>query len=186
MKQLQEFVLRSQIILGGRRPPGRTANEPDDFDRGLAAVRLMCTHFVFGDNVRHRRSWYAIDDAQKAVYAATNTMPLYVGPRKQFVNLEWMMHCMNFFRFHMTSRDAYSLYHTMQDLLPHQKPSPWREPLKTGAYPLSRHWKGTYSYLHNSDLMKFRARNSSRRSRDHDDMEIIDLNVDEGKIQVCY
>ncbi|KAJ4296664.1 hypothetical protein N0V90_006712 [Kalmusia sp. IMI 367209] len=183
MVRLKEFVLQSRILLGGKRPPAAKNNEPDYVDASLAAVRLMCAHFLFDQEGQSCACWYAIDESQKAVYAATNTAPLYIGPKKNCLNMEWMLHCLNFFRYHMMTPDASSLYDTMKGMDVSQKPSPWRGPLQTGSYPLSRWWKGTYAFLEHDTLARFRAHSTSRKAKNYADMIVTDLNVDEGKIQ---
>ena len=61
----------------------------------------------------------------------------------------------------------------------HPHPSAWREQLKNGVQPLSKYWKGTYSFLDNSEVQKLRRQGPGKQV-------YIDKNVDEGKIQVRY
>lgn len=179
MAHLQTFVLKSRIMLGGKRPPISNLHEP--MNDSLSAIRLMLSHFLL-DQATPPGSWFAIDDAQKAVYASTNTAPIYIGPNKDVVNMEWVFHCMNFFRYHMTTPEL-PLHDAMQDLDASQRPSTWYEPLKPGSYPLGSHWKGTYAFLEHEDLARFRK--YARSQRGGEDSIFTDLNVDEGKIQVC-
>ena len=178
MTHLQTFVLRSRIMLGGKRPPNSNVREP--INDSLAAIRLMLSHFLL-DQTTPPGSWFAIDDAQQAVYAATNVAPIYLGPSKDVVNLEWVFQCMNFFRYHMTTREL-SLHAALEELDKTQRPSAWSEPLKPGTHPLVSHWKGTYAFLEHDDLVKFRK--YARFKQEGEDKVFIDLNVDEGKIQV--
>jgi hypothetical protein len=180
MERLKEFVLESRLLLGGRRPPPPKANEDPTVDVSLAAIRVMATHFLF-DQALQPGNWFAIDDAQKAVYAATNEAPLYGGPYKNILNMEWVLQCVNFFRYYMSGPLASDLHDTMQDLDESQKPSAWEEPLKSGSYPLGSHWKGTYAFLEHNDLRRFRK---LAREGKHAQQIFTDLYVDEGKIQV--
>jgi hypothetical protein len=180
MVRLKEFVLESRLLLGGRRPPPPKANEHPAVHVSLAAVRLMATHFLF-DQALQPGSWFAIDDAQKAVYAASNVVPLYIGPKKDVLNMDWALQCLNFFRYHMTVPDASYLHDTMRDLDESQKPSAWKGPLKPGSHPLGSHWKGTYAFLEHNDLARFRKLALSEK---HVSQIFTDLYVDEGKIQV--
>lgn len=180
MVRLKQFVMQSRLLLGGKRPPPPIDDKPACVSDSLAAVRLMATHFLF-DQVTPPGSWFAIDDAQKAVYAATNMAPLYLGPKKNTLNMDWVLQCLNFFRYYMTTPDASLMCEAMDDLDESQKPSAWREPLKSGSYPLSSHWKGTYAFLDHHDLARFRRYTNSKQDYDR---IFTDLNVDEGKIQV--
>ena len=179
MVRLKEFVLQSKLLLGGKRPPPSKPNDPAS--DSIAAIRIMLTHFLF-DQATPSGSWFAIDDAQRAVYAATNAAPIYLGPNKDVVNMEWMLQCLNFFRYYMTTPEASQLHDAMEDLEANQRPSAWREPLKSGSYPLASCWKGTYSFLEHNELVRFRKYASSK---DDDGGKVFtDMNVDEGKIQV--
>lgn len=145
----------------------------------LAAVKLMCSHFLFElEDAQH--NVFAIEESQRAVYLATNAAPIYVGPKLTTVNMDWVLHCLNFFRHHMMCEDTDTLFDNIRELSPNQKPSRWREPLREGAYPLSKHWKGTYSYLHWPEMKKLRALGPDETL----DEFISDKNIDEGKIQV--
>jgi hypothetical protein len=81
----------------------------------------------------------------------------------------------------MMNEDVASLYQAMKELSPCQKPSAWQEPIsRTGTYPLSKHWKGTYSFLDTAEVSKIRKLSSD----EFGDTYFCDKNVDEGKIQV--
>ncbi|KAF1972947.1 hypothetical protein BU23DRAFT_466658 [Bimuria novae-zelandiae CBS 107.79] len=175
MVLLRLFALESKLLVGGKRPPPAKPNQSTD--DSLLAARLMLSHFLF-DQATPLASWFAIDDAQKAVYAATNRAPLYLGPDKDLVNLEWTLQCMNFFRYYMTTPEASQLFDAMGGV---EVPSPWREPLKSGSRPFGQCWKGTYSFLDHNELVRFRKYASS--GKEDDGMIFADLNVDEGKIQ---
>jgi hypothetical protein len=150
---LRKFVVNSVLLLGGKRPPPAKGSEPKHVTSSLAAVRLMCAHFLFGmKGMKH--NVIGIDASQKAVYAPTNLAPLYIGKRLNEVNLEWCLHCFNFFHYYMANPEASQLHENMKDLDINDKPSIWREPLKSGSQPLSRCWKGTYAFLDPPDIKR--------------------------------
>lgn len=140
----------------------------------------MCAHFLFSvdDDKNFKRDIFPFDLSQQTVYTETSKEALYSGPTKTQVNMLWMLHCLNFFRNHMISEQTATLYRSFRDLEPGQRPSPWQAPLQTGAYPLSKHWKGTYSFLEIDELVQL------RNSAADDDFVFMDKNVDEGNIQV--
>ena len=170
--------MNSKLFLnGGKRPPLLGPNETHD--ASLPAVRIMLSHFLL-DGPRRPGTWFALDDAQKAVYAATNTAPIFTGPNRDVVNMEWILHCMNFFKFYMTSPDEKLFDLLEDDFGPSKRPTPWSEPLKSGTYPLTTRWYGTYSFMDHHPLALFRARTTMPRCGPH----IFDHNVGEGKVQV--
>jgi len=82
----------------------------------------------------------------------------------------------------MMNRENFTLADAIEDLSPLQKPTAWQESLKNGALPLSKYWKGTYSYMDPKEQKKLRA----LADDDDSDTYYHDHNIDEGKIQVWY
>ncbi|KAH7095765.1 hypothetical protein FB567DRAFT_566409 [Paraphoma chrysanthemicola] len=178
LQLLLNFVLGSKILLNNRRapPPGR--GEPNHVDSLLAAVKLMCSHFLFQlEGAQH--NVFAVEESQRVVYMATNSAPLYGGDDFTQVNMEWMLHCMHFFRHHMMNDEVASLFDAMDQLTPKQKPSAWQEPLRKGTHALGSHWKGTYAFLDVHEVLKLRKLPADEIG----DHYFCDKNVDEGKIQ---
>jgi hypothetical protein len=177
---LKNFVLNSKLLLNTRRAPRPQRNEPDFVHSALAAVKLMCSHFLFElEGARH--NVFGVEESQRIVYMSTNSAPIYQGPSKTNINMEWVLHCMHFFRHHMMNDEVATLHQAIDDLPPRQKPSAWQEPLRRGSYVLGNHWKGTYAFLDAPEIHKLR-----RLSPDQvGDTYLCDKNIDEGKVQVC-
>ncbi|KAL5389947.1 hypothetical protein DPSP01_002006 [Paraphaeosphaeria sporulosa] len=182
MLRLKDFVLKSRLLLGGRRPPPPKFYENAAVSESLVAVRIIATHFLFGEAIQPG-AWFAIDDAQRAVYSSTNDAPLYLGHQKHVVNLDWVLQCLNFFRYYMTVPEASDLHDAMHELDDSQRPTAWDGALKSGSYVLGNHWRGTYAYLEHKDLKRFRQMIRQDRHGDH---ILTDLNIDEGNIQSLY
>lgn len=139
----------------------------------------MCSHFLFElEGIKH--DVFAIEELQRTVYLPTSAARIYKGPNLTDVNMEWLLHCMDFFRYHMMNEEAETLFQSVNALAMTQKPSAWREPFRQGAYPLSKNWMGTYSFLDVTEIKKLRSLTSDQISGHY----FIDKNVDEGKIQV--
>jgi hypothetical protein len=144
-------------------------------------VKLVCSQFLFElEGAKH--NVYAFEETQRIVYMPTNSTPLYRGPSLTDVNMDWFLHCLSFFRHHMLNADIGTLFDAMEELPAKQKPSAWQEPLRQGAYPLSKYWKGTYAYLEQPEVRTIRL----LREDQVGDVYFCDKNVDEGKIQVCF
>lgn len=176
---LANFVLNSKMLLNTRRATGPPRNEPQGINAALAAVKLVCSHFLFElEGAKH--NVFALEESQRVVYMSTNAAPLYEGPDMTMVNMEWMLHCLNFFRHHMMNEEAMTLHKVISELSPRQKPSSWQEPLRKGSYALGKHWKGTYSFLDTTEVAKLRRMTPDQVS----DAFLCDKNIDEGKVQV--
>lgn len=176
--------MNSLLLLGGKRVPPAKGNEKKDVHPTLAAVQLMCAHFIFGLFGRHQVIGF--DESQKAVYAPTNAAPIFKGDKSNEVNMEWCLHCFNFFHFYMTTPDVSLLYDSMEDLNDGDKPSAWREPLKAGSQPLSGAWKGTYAYLNPPDIKRIRDYAKGEKQPRPGDEIFSDANVEDGNIQSIH
>jgi hypothetical protein len=176
---LMNFVLNSKILLNDRRAPPPARGEPNKVDPALAAIKLMCSHFLFElEGAKH--NVFAVEESQRIVYLATNKAPMYSGPTMTTVNVDWILHCLHFFRHHMMNEEVATLYGSLDELSSRQKPSAWQEPLRTGSYPLSSHWKGTYSFLDMPEVDQIRKLSADEAGSKY----FSDKNVDEGKVQV--
>ncbi|KAF1835515.1 hypothetical protein BDW02DRAFT_523110 [Decorospora gaudefroyi] len=169
---LMNFIRNSRLLMDDRRPPQGPVSSVHET---LLAVKLMCSQFIF-DLSGLEHNIFAFEESQYAVYRSSIAAPLFTGTN---VNMEWIMHCMKFFRHHMMNEEAQTLFDKIQELDVSQKPSAWREPLRQGAYPLSKYWKGTYSFLDNKEVMRLRCQGPGEEV-------YIDKNVDEGKIQLNF
>ena len=179
-----EFIKSSKILLQDRRTPPATQKSDKagakEISPLLAAVRIICSCLLFEqDDMKYHV--FAIEQLQRAAYAASNKAPIFEGLHLTEINMEWTMKCLDFFRYHMINEEASALTYAMEDLSPLQKPTAWQGTLKNGAVPLSKTWKGTYSFLDPKEQRKLR-----NLSDDNDSMDYFsDKNIDEGKIQVC-
>ncbi|KAI8936507.1 hypothetical protein NX059_006912 [Plenodomus lindquistii] len=175
---LREFILSSKVLIHDRRAPPAGPDDIGWIDEMLSAVKLMCAHFLFEfQGINH--CVFAIEESQRAVYTASNHAKIFRGSKRDEVNMDWLGHCLDFFRHHMMTEEANSLFENINELSMAQKPSAWREPLRDGARPLSRHWKGTYAFLDAPEIAKLRRLDPTEA----DSHIFIDKNVDEGKIQ---
>lgn len=147
----------------------------------LAAVKIVCSPLLL-EHENRKHYVFAVELLQRAVYASTNKAPIFVGISLSEVNMDWIMKCLDFFRHHMMNQEVITLSHTMEGLGVLQKPTAWQAPLQKGTFPLSKHWKGTYSFLAPNDQHKLR----SLKDDDDSDTYFNDHNIDEGKIQVRY
>ncbi|KAF2638019.1 hypothetical protein P280DRAFT_405709 [Massarina eburnea CBS 473.64] len=182
---ISKFITDSRLLLNSKRPRANPG-ESTHINPALAVVKLMCSHVLFDMDAKLVDKTIEFDEAQKAVYASTSLAPIFTGPKKNEVNMEWILHCFNFFRYYMTNQDASFLHESLQDLDRAQRPSAWQGPLKSGSSPLPKYWKGTYAYLERDTLYKFRQMSSnstSKKASRNENWIPEDLNVDEGKIQ---
>ncbi|KAH6719263.1 hypothetical protein BKA61DRAFT_543704 [Leptodontidium sp. MPI-SDFR-AT-0119] len=71
-----------------------------------------------------------------------NSKPVFTGLYKQVVNIRWLLHVVNFFKFHLKSDGEGLLEHEYRILEHDEFPQFWTGHIKGGTQPLARHWKG--------------------------------------------
>jgi hypothetical protein len=145
----------------------------------------MCVQLLF-ELEYLKYDMFSFDDSQRMVYATSIEHPIFRDTSKEYVNMEWTLHCLNFFRHHMVKEDAHSLHDTMAKLPVGEKPSAWQAPLKHGVNAMGKYWKGTYAYLEQHELRQIRALSADRKGR-YENVFFEDKNIDfGGKIQVSH
>ena len=85
------------------------------------------------------------DISQYQAYSGPACQPVFDGLMKQEVNVRWLLHVINFFKYHMKSDGEGLLAHDYKELENSQIPQFWVGKIQGGTQPLARHWKGAYS-----------------------------------------
>lgn len=87
------------------------------------------------------------DLSQHQVYAAPASQPLFLDRWKQSINTRWLLHIVNFFKFHFKAEGEGLLAHEYSDLDSDQYPMPWVGKIQPKTQPFGTHWKGAYSKI---------------------------------------
>ncbi|KAF2088704.1 hypothetical protein K490DRAFT_38547, partial [Saccharata proteae CBS 121410] len=120
---------------------------------------------------------FSFESSQRAAYASPFKEPIFHGFNKQTVNMKWILHVMNFFKYHITEEDNATLSQPFWDLGNEQYPTLWQGPLQNGPSKPGRYWKGTYAYIEREEVTLLR--NNGRPSA-NDNKVFVDHNVDHG------
>ena len=136
---LKQFVLSSRNFTDVNRLGPRSAS----LSPQLAALQLMCAHFMLDEKIG-TEDVYSFEVSQKAVYESAKVAPIFHGFNDLQVNMEWVLHALNFFRYHMMRECENTLYVPFHDLSGLQKPLAWKTRLQDGSHKLGGDWMGTY------------------------------------------
>ncbi|OCL01286.1 hypothetical protein AOQ84DRAFT_404160 [Glonium stellatum] len=170
---LEHFVRSSKNFTDVNRLGPRGAS----LSPQLAVLQLMCAHFMLDENVV-KEDVYSFDVSQKAVYESAKVAPIFHGFNDLQVNMEWALHVLNFFRYHMMRESENTLYAPFHDLSDLQKPLAWKKKLRDSSHTLGGDWMGTYAYLDRQEIQRIRANPPG--------LEIfMDKNVDSGRAIQC-
>lgn len=121
-----------------------TASKPGSL---VYIIQLALTPFsLHPDHCNSKVSHFDISQAQ--AYATTKQQPIFVGKVKQDINVRWLLHTVNFFKYHFKSNGGGSegiIADDYSTLERDQYPQPWVGSIKAGTQPLGRFWKGAHS-----------------------------------------
>ena len=112
------------------------------YNFGLAAVQLMCTSLCFDADLG-LHNWN-FNLSQKHCYMTAMEAPVFTNTNKTMVNMEWLLHVVNFFKYHATNEDEKTLFEPFQSLDLMEKPGMWTRSVKDDGGKLGKNWKGTY------------------------------------------
>ncbi|KAH0544084.1 hypothetical protein FGG08_001702 [Glutinoglossum americanum] len=147
--RLLSFCLSTNILkdvlLGGNMKP----------DPLLAITQLLLTPWCLELNLNFP-TW-SFPNSQQAAYLDSKVPEgqIFQGRNNQRVNAEWLLHISNFFKYHMTREEEYSLFEEFDSLDPSEKPKMWTGRL--GDVPgLAKCWKGSYAFLDATDVTYLR------------------------------
>ncbi|MCJ1223689.1 hypothetical protein MMC12_000332 [Toensbergia leucococca] len=150
--QLRRFVLTTDLlsnIFFVQSRPGIT-------DPLMETIQLLFTHWTL--ELPSCRRTYGFPTSQQVVYSHPNTCPMFLDSHMRKVNIEYLLHVANFFKYHLTLPEEATLYHLFQELEDDEKPRGWQGRLEQGPKKLGSHWKGSYSYLHDiNDIQHIRS-----------------------------
>ena len=100
---------------------------------------------------------YNFPSSRQAVYGTAERHPIFGGCHGLDINMDWVLHHINFWRYHMLRESEHTLFHAYEDLEPDERPRFWSSQLKQGrGDSLGTHWKGSYSYLDRSVISTVR------------------------------
>ena len=111
--------------------------------RLLQTLQLVLTHCQLDLSIRSRIGGFGC--SQQVVYSHPANMPMFLD-KKWNLNLEYLLHIVNFFKYHMKTETENTLYPLLCDLENLERPQAWNRPISQGCgvKPLGTNWKGSY------------------------------------------
>jgi hypothetical protein len=112
-----------------------------------SAIQLCFLHLLFhpGMFMQKPARFHA---SQDVAYQCRRDMPLFKGKNNDILNVEWLLHIANFFKFHLKTPDGEGiLTHRYVELEEKDLPKPWAGKIAKGmtTQKLGSEWKGAFS-----------------------------------------
>ncbi|KAG8533295.1 uncharacterized protein KY384_002078 [Bacidia gigantensis] len=147
--QLRLFVKASNILDTVRFNVHRS----DHRARLLQTIQLLLCHLQLDLSIRSQIKDFCL--SQQVVYTPPSRIPLFLD-KKMTVNVGYLLHIVNFFKYHMKTEPENTLYPLLSDLESHARPTSWDGPLEhCHGDKLASAWKGSYAYIPDYDELKF-------------------------------
>lgn len=140
MEQLRYFARKSNILQCVLQIDDPGAHEL------LQTIQLLFIPWSLGfalDCPTH-----SFPSSQQVVYSHPESNRLFLDKYKTHVNITFLLHITNFFKYHMTHQEEATLFVPFSDLEKNEKPKVWQSHLEQGTRKLGRSWKGSYGKLH--------------------------------------
>jgi hypothetical protein len=107
-------------------------------------IQLTLLHLIFDPDLCLARP-AVVNMSQEVVYRSQVLEPIFRGKRKDRLNIYWLLHVVNHFKFHLKQRMEGILEHIYRGFSKKDLPRAWTGPLKNETIELGRKWKGTAS-----------------------------------------
>ncbi|KAK3671156.1 hypothetical protein LTR78_008957 [Recurvomyces mirabilis] len=122
----------------------------------LQTVQVLLAPAMF--DIRYSNDIIGFPQSQQVVYSTVLGQPIFAGCNSLDVNTEWVLHNLNFWRYHMLRESEATLAFAFKDLAHDELPRFWQKRLTHGGGDsLGKHWKGSYAYVGREDIGDIRA-----------------------------
>ena len=135
----------------------------------LLTLQVICAPMLLSFEPHLVNEHWAFPDSQCAVYSTANIHPMFIGCNDLDVNMEFILHNLNFWKYHMVREVENTLFYAFEELDECDRPRWWSSQLQQGTTrKLGKHWKGSYAYVDREDI-------DAMRQGDGEYMQIQDL-----------
>jgi len=152
-----------KIIFKPCRFPSRhpDARRPPRDDPLLQAIQVVCAPLLLSLNEHLLHDHFGFPDSQQFVYSRPRDSPIFGGQHGLDVNLAALLHFLNFWKYHMVREVEQTLFAAFNHLHPDERPQWWDSKLQQDAQTMGRHWKGSFAYIDDDELVDVRGWNES-------------------------
>ena len=123
----------------------------------LKTIQIVCAPMLLSFEP-HLEKWIlGFPQSQAVVYSTPTQWPIFTGSYGLDVNMDFVLHNINFWRYHMIQEFEHTLFQAFSELECDERPRWWTSnSLKSTTPKLGRHWKGSYAYIEREDMASMR------------------------------
>ena len=112
------------------------------FSPKLRTLHLVLAHIQL--DLTLSPSAFGFPHSQKAIYSHPRSNPIFKGQNHDRVNINLLMHTLDFFKYHLTFSRAQTLYRSFSGLNQQKRPRCWNARIRHGLQSLGSRWYGTW------------------------------------------
>ena len=154
LAHLHRFITAGNLLTDLFRPEKSRNRSTYNRDRPLPkpapllqTTQVLCAPLLLSFDSMLIQSHYGFPDSQLTVYSAAENYPIFIGCNGLDVNMEFVLHNINFWKYHMVRETENTLFRAFEALDPSERPRWWTAQLQQGVQKLGKHWKGSYAYV---------------------------------------
>ncbi|KAK4543661.1 hypothetical protein LTR36_005306 [Oleoguttula mirabilis] len=159
MDHILRFIVNQDLLEVVFLPDRRSSKDVHCLPKQLLqTIQVMLAPAMLSLEYRHLlSSHFGYPQSQYTAYGTATEHPIFGGCNNLDINMEWVLHHLNFWKYHMVRRDEQTLYNAFKDLDDDETPRFWNQRLKTGGNKLGTYWKGCYAYVEREVILDIRA-----------------------------
>ncbi|KAF1826213.1 uncharacterized protein K489DRAFT_109686 [Dissoconium aciculare CBS 342.82] len=169
IKHLETFALKASTILKNIFAPNQNKTKrPSHSDAAKGRTRLLATvQVVFAPLILDLRTpdpqAFDFPQSQQAAYSGPRQWSIFHGRDGHVVDMPWVLHQINFWKYHMIRSEECTLYPAFKGLDKHDTPQMWNCPISPDPIQSSsdmhfgRIWKTCFAFIDQGHLAELRA-----------------------------
>ena len=135
---------------------GRSTRDTTSHSRIFTTVQIMCMPMLLRPGKDIGLVTLGFNTSQTIAYGTPEAYPILHGPCNLDVNMDYILHNINFWKHHMLRASENTLYRAFTALPEDKRPRWWDTQLKQGVSHLGKNWKGCYAYIGRDDITYLR------------------------------
>lgn len=130
----------------------------------LQAIQVALAPIILDlddENPLVHHTTYNFPKSQQIAYATANNRPIIGGFTGLEVDMDWALHQLNFWKYHMIREEECTLFAAFQGLADGEQPTFHTSQLTDQTAPaIGKHWKGAYAFVTHEDIVDVRDGNN--------------------------
>ncbi len=168
LQYVKKFVVDNydMLMLFMPQKTSRRFGPPSAPSRMMQTLQAICAPMLLSFNPTFENHHYGFPDSQTTVYSTIDNHPIFTGCHHLDVSMPYVLHNLNFWKYHMLREAEGTLYYPFSDLEHDEQPRWWDSQFQQGIHKLGKHWKGSYAFVERGEIDAMRAGGNDEQIQD--------------------